>query len=123
MSRQPAALGEAQIKIPLLILPEEFGVNEQEVKDCLAGLKAHEELCQDRKDFPGWVKNRITDAMDAARAAGRAAREEREAEEADTKLAGQLEGVAGHYGLSVDALERSLHGLEAEEGTRPKKKK
>lgn len=112
MARKPSPLGHVQQKIPVLILPEDFGVNEQEVKDCLAGLAAHEELCRERGDFDGWVKNRITDAMDTARAAGKAAREEREKGEAIETLGKHLEGVAKHYGMTISEVEEFLESKE-----------
>ncbi len=114
MSRKPSPLGQVQQKIAVTILPEDFGAKEQEVKDCLAGLAAHEELCRERSDFDGWVNNRITDAMDAARAVGKAAREEREGKEAATVLEGQVKGLAEHYGLNVEAVEAALELAEGE---------
>lgn len=119
MSRQPSPLGTVQQKIPILILPEEFGASEQEVNDCLAGLAAHDELCRERADFSGWVKNRISDAMDAARQAGKGIREEREAVEAEGQLQTYIKGLAEHFGMTAEAVKDALTVVSSP----PKKKK
>lgn len=126
MSRKPSPLGQVQQKIAVTILPEDFGVNEQEVNDCLAGLAAHEELCRERSDFDGFVKNRITDAMDAARAVGKNAREVLEEIDAVETLGRHLEGVAKHYGMTISEIEESLESREEAAipaKSEPKKKK
>lgn len=107
-------MGQVQQKIAVTILPEDFGANEQEVKDCLAGLAAHDELCRERGDFDGWVKNRISDAMDAARKVGKEIREAQEAVDAEKSHNAHLDGLAEFYGMSAgevrERMELSLAG-------------
>lgn len=128
MSRKPSPLGHVQQKIAVLILPEDFGADEQEVKDCLAGLAAHDELCKERSDFDGWVKNRISDAMDAARKVGKGIREAKEEIEAVETLGRHLKGVAKHYGMTISEVEEFLESKEetailAKDKSKQKKKK
>jgi len=119
--RKPSPLGsDVQHKVSLVFKAADFGVTEQEREDCLAGLAL--QAVHDRPDFPGWVGNKVEDALAAAAAAGQELREAQEAVDAEEARQAHLEGLAKVYGLSPKKVRAALESAcEIVSGAKAKK--